>query len=80
MLENHWNTLKICLFGQTTKQPLCNFEPWKPWKYKQLWGLVPEPSTLQKRAIIHQEECEKVDRNRARNLKLKISIVFLQGC
>ena len=26
------------LLGQTTKQPLCNFEPRKPWKYKQNWG------------------------------------------
>ena len=22
MLKNHWNTLKICLFGQSTEQPL----------------------------------------------------------
>ena len=40
--ENHWNTLKTCLLGQTTKQPLSNFEPRKSWKYKQLegWGLT----------------------------------------
>ena len=25
---------------------LSNFEPWKPWKYKQLWGLGPNPSCL----------------------------------
>ena len=25
--ENHWNTLKICLFGQTTEQRFSNFEP-----------------------------------------------------
>ena len=30
------------LLGQSTKQPLSNFEPWKPWKYKQLWGLRPD--------------------------------------
>ena len=24
--ENHWNTFKICLFGQTSKQSLSNFE------------------------------------------------------
>ena len=24
MLENHWNTIKTYLFGQTTKQPLSN--------------------------------------------------------
>ena len=27
MLKNHWNTLDICLSGQTTKQPLSNFGP-----------------------------------------------------
>ena len=26
MLKNHCNTCKICLFGQTNKQPLSNFE------------------------------------------------------
>ena len=25
--KNYWNTLKICLFAQITKQPLHNFEP-----------------------------------------------------
>ena len=40
MLKNHRNTLKICLFGQTTNQPLSNFEPWKSWKYKQFLGLL----------------------------------------
>ena len=28
------------LLGKTTKQPLSNFEPGKPWKYKQLWDLT----------------------------------------
>ena len=42
MLKNHWNTLKICLFGKTRKQRLSNFEPLKSWKYKQLWGLGPK--------------------------------------
>ena len=27
--ENHWSPLKICLLGQTTKQPLRKFEPLK---------------------------------------------------
>ena len=35
-----------CLFGHTTKQLLSNFEPWKSRKYKQLWGLGPNPSCL----------------------------------
>ena len=30
------------------KQPLCNYEPWKSWKYKQLGGLGPDPSCLLK--------------------------------
>ena len=39
------------LFGQTTKQPLNNFEPQKPWKYKQFWGLRPDPSSLEKISV-----------------------------
>ena len=31
------------VFGQTTRQSFSNFEPWKSWKYKQRWGLRPEP-------------------------------------
>ena len=42
VLENHWNTLKICLFAHTTKQPLSKCEPWKSENYKKLWGLGPE--------------------------------------
>ena len=34
------------LLGQASKQPLSNFEPKKPWKYKQLLGLRPDPSCL----------------------------------
>ena len=34
------------LLGQTTKQPLSNFKPQKPWKHKQLSELKPEPSCL----------------------------------
>ena len=40
------------LFGQTTKQPLSNFELGKPWKYKQLWGLRPDPSCLWKKISV----------------------------
>ena len=36
MLKNHWSIITICLFGQTIKQPLSNFDPGKSWKYKQL--------------------------------------------
>ena len=42
--ENHWNTL--FLFGENTKLTSGNFEPWKSWKYNQLWGLGPGHSCL----------------------------------
>ena len=29
MLKSHKNTIKICLVGQTTKQPLQDIEPWQ---------------------------------------------------
>ena len=32
--------------GQTTKQPLSNFEPQTTLKYKELWGLKPDSSCL----------------------------------
>ena len=51
-LNHHWANFKITyhkcqfwilkiilfLLGQTTKQLISNFEPQKPWKYKQLLG------------------------------------------
>ena len=46
------HTKKVFLFGQTTKQLLSNFELWKPWKYKQLWALGPDPSWLSKKCIL----------------------------
>ena len=30
--EKSLETRKICSFGQTTMQPLSNFEPWQSWK------------------------------------------------
>ena len=44
--ENYCIPRRHRLLGQTTKQPLSNFELWQPWKYKQLWGLRPDPSCL----------------------------------
>ena len=44
--ENYCIPLRHTLFGQTTKQRLSNFEPWKTWKNKQLWGLKPDPNRL----------------------------------
>ena len=40
-LENY-----CILRRQTTKQLLNNFEPKKPWKYKQFWALRSDPSCL----------------------------------
>ena len=34
---------RLSWFGQTTKHSLSNFEPQKPWKYKQCWGLRSGP-------------------------------------
>ena len=47
-LENYCIRCRHRLFGQTTKQPLNNFEPQKSWKYKQFWGLRLDPSCLEK--------------------------------
>ena len=41
-----------CLLDQTTKQPLSNLEPRKPWTCKQLWGLRPDPSCLLKKLSV----------------------------
>ena len=48
ILENYCILGGHRLFGQTTKQPLNNCEPQKPWKYEQFWGLRPDPSSLEK--------------------------------
>ena len=54
--KNHWASITILslenyciprrhrLVGQTTKQPLNNFEHQKPWKCKQFRGMRPDPS------------------------------------
>ena len=53
MLNNHCKTLKICLFGQTTKQPTSNFEPWKSGKYEQHGGLGSGTGCLWKSVLDH---------------------------
>ena len=50
-LENYCILCRHRSFGQTTKQPLNNFEPQKPWKYKQFWGLGPDPRCLEKISV-----------------------------
>ena len=44
--ENYCIPHRHKVLVQTTKQPLSNFEPKKPWKYKQIWGLRPDHSGL----------------------------------
>ena len=40
------------LLGQTTKLLLNKSEAQKPWKFKQLWGLWPDPNYLLKRISV----------------------------
>ena len=44
------------LHGQTTKQPLSNFELQKSWKYNQLWGLRPDPCCLWKKLYLSNKK------------------------
>ena len=53
------------LFGQTTKQPVNNVEPQKPWKYEQLWGLRPDPGCLEK------NKCKKDKKDNYLSMSLK---------
>ena len=57
-LENYCILRRHRLFVQTTKQPLNNFEPQKPWKYKQFWGLRPDPSCLEKKISVRKIKAE----------------------
>ena len=59
MLKNHWNTLIICLFDQTTKEPLSKFASWKIWEYKKLWGLGLGPSCYKKKENVLKMVAEK---------------------
>ena len=51
------NTKNYCIphrqriLDLTTKQPLSNSKPQKPWKYEQLWRLRPDPSCLYKKVF-----------------------------
>ena len=40
-------------FSHFAKQLLSNFELWKFWKYKQLWGLRPDPSCYKNKWVYH---------------------------
>ena len=57
-LENYCICRRHKLFGQTTKQPLNNFDPQKPWKYKQFWGLRPDPSCFEKKTSVRKIKTE----------------------
>ena len=49
---NYYIPRRHGLLGQTTKQTFSNFEPKKPWKYKQLWWLRPDPIYLKKKISV----------------------------
>ena len=57
-LENYCICCRHRLFGETTKQPLNNFEPKKPWKYKQFWGNRPDASCLKKKINVRKIKAE----------------------
>ena len=58
-LENYYGIRRRHrLFGQTTKQTLNNFELQKPWKYKQFWGLRPDPSCFEKKISVRKIKAE----------------------
>ena len=57
-LENYCILHRHRSFGQTTKQPLNNSEPQKPWKYKQFWGLGSDPSCLEKKISVGKIKAE----------------------
>ena len=52
MVKNHWNTLKVCLIGQTTKQPLSNPENLKNINNFEGWGL---------NLVTQKKECSPMD-------------------
>ena len=52
--ENYCVPHRHRILGQTTRQPLINFETQEPWKYKPLWGLRPDPSCLLKKISVVQ--------------------------
>ena len=57
-LESYCIRSRHLLFGQTTKQPVNNFETQKPWKYKQFWGIRPDPSCLEKKVSVREIKAE----------------------
>ena len=69
-LENYYICCRHRLFGQITKQTLNNFEPQKLWKYKQFWGLRPDPSCYEKQISVRKIKAEL----------LKICYEFKWGC
>ena len=74
--ENYYIPCRYRLFGQTTKQPLSNFEPRKPWKFKQLWGLKPDPNYLWKKCFRKKNKLNQTfpkPNNKSNQAKLDVS-------
>ena len=58
------------LLDQTTRQPLRNFMPQKPWKYQQLWEMSYYPTCLWKKCTgnyVRQDIPLKNDRDSGNN-------------
>ena len=53
--ENYCIHRRDRLLGQAIKQPLNNFESWKPWNYKQLLGLRPDQCCLWKKIHVFRD-------------------------
>ena len=73
ILKNYCILHRHSLFGQTTKQPLNNFDPLKPWNYKQFWGLRPDPSWLEKKVSVRKIKGELL-------MLWAICYEFKEGC
>ena len=74
-IANYCISRRRRLLGETTKQPLSNFEPRKPWKCKQLSGLTlvtyKKTKCIRKLQVKTQEnKTEKIE------LGMKIALFF----
>ena len=78
-LEKYRIPHRHMLFCQTSKKPLSNFEPQKLLKYKQLWGLSPDPSCLYKKVYLFILDMEMQCNNSSTRILRLIYIVCAIG-
>ena len=76
--ENYRVPRRQRLLDQNTEERLSNSEPQKPWKYKQPWGLRPDPklpcTNLQIICLV------KIDQNNLTTLTLTVGYVNICKC